>query len=127
MALRFPFFVDGRGCTASAASSEDLFVRDLIEQVLMTSPGERVNRPDFGSGLLGMVFSPGGDVLQAALQASVHATLQRWLADLVQVQAVQVEVEESTVQVTVQYVVQRTQQQQITRFTSELPGSAGEG
>ena len=120
MALRFPFHMGSRGSTATADSSEDAYVRDLLEQVLLTTPGERVNRPDFGSGLLGMVFSPGGDVLQAALQASVQATLQRWLADLVMVQAVAVEVEDSTVTITVQYVVQRTQQQQLTRFSTDL-------
>ncbi|MBL8632167.1 MAG: GPW/gp25 family protein [Myxococcales bacterium] len=131
MAMRFPFHIGSRGSTATTDSREDTYVRDLLEQVLLTTPGERVNRPDFGSGLLGMVFSPGGDVLQAALQASVQATLQRWLADLVMVQAVAVEVEDSTVSVTVQYVVQRTQQQQVTRFSTDLASgqqtSAGTG
>ncbi len=120
MAMRFPFHIGSRGSTATTDTSEDAYVRDLLEQVLLTTPGERVNRPDFGSGLLGMVFAPGGDVLQAALQASVQATLQRWLADLVMVQAVAVEVEESTLTVTVQYVVQRTQTQQLTRFSTDL-------
>lgn len=122
MAMRFPFHISSRGCTDTASSTEDAYVRDLLEQVLLTSPGERVNRPDFGSGLLGMVFAPGGEILQAALQANVQATLQRWLADVLVVQAVQVEVEESTVHVTVQYVVQRTQEQQLTRFSSQLSG-----
>ena len=57
MAMRFPFHISSRGCTDTASSSEDAYVRDLLEQVLLTSPGERVNRPDFGSGLLGMVFA----------------------------------------------------------------------
>ena len=118
MAMRFPFHIGSRGCTATADSSEDLYVRDLLEQVLLTSPGERVNRPDFGSGLLGMVFAPGGDVLQAALQANVQAALQRFLSDVV----MRVSVEESAVEVTVQYIVQRTQQQQLSRFSAQLTG-----
>lgn len=122
MAMRFPFHIGSRGCTATADSSEDLYVRDLLEQVLLTSPSERVNRPDFGSGLLGMVFAPGGDVLQAALQANVQAALQRFLSDVVMVQAVRVSVEESAVEVTVQYIVQRTQQQQLSRFSAQLTG-----
>lgn len=124
MAVRFPFHIS-RGVTATSSSSEDAYVRDLLEQVLLTTPGERINRPDFGCGLLGMVFAPGGDVLQAALQANVQAALQRWLADLLVVQAVRVEVEDATVNVTVQYLVQRTQQAQVARFSTALPLSQG--
>lgn len=122
MPMRFPYHSDGRGCTAAAPADDDDYIRDLIEQVLMTSPGERKNRPDFGCGLLAMAFAPGGDALQAALQATVQTALQRWLSDLVQVQDVQVELQEATVQVTVQYVVQRTQQQQIARFEAQQAG-----
>lgn len=130
MAMRFPFHIGSRGSTATTSGNEDAYVRDLLEQVLLTTPGERVNRPDFGSGLLGMVFAPGGEVLQAALQASVQAALQRWLSDAVMVQAVRVSVEDSTVSVTVQYVIQRTQEQQVTQFSTQLSSgqlSSGEG
>lgn len=124
MPMRFPYHADGRGCTAAASVDDDDYIRDLIEQVLMTSPGERKNRPDFGCGLLAMAFSPGGDALQTALQATVQTALQRWLADLVQVQDVLVEFEEATVQVTVQYVVLRTQQQQVARFQTQAGGGS---
>ena len=122
MPMRFPFHADGRGCTAAAAADDDAYIRDLIEQVLMTSPGERPNRPDFGCGLQGMTFASTGDAMQAALQATVQAALQRWLSDVLQVQDVLVEVVESTLQVTVQYIVQRTRQQQIASFQSPQPG-----
>lgn len=118
MAMRFPFQIDGRGCTATAPSSDDGYIRDLMEQVLMTAPGERVNRPEFGCGVLGLVFSPGGDVMAAALRASVQASLQRWLVDLVQIQTVQIEVKDAMVAVTVQYVVLRSQEAQVASFTS---------
>jgi len=62
----FPYHVDGRGLTATTAPDDHL--RDLIEQVLFTAPGERVMRPEFGSGLLGLVFEPGGPELVAATQ-----------------------------------------------------------
>ena len=50
----YPLRVDGRGRTAHTAGDEH--IRDLIEQVLFTSPNERVMRPDFGAGLLALVF-----------------------------------------------------------------------
>lgn len=127
MPMRFPFQIDGRGCTATAASDDDAYIRDLMEQILMTTPGERINRPDFGSGVLGLLFAPGGDVLAQALQTSVQAALQRWLAELVQILAVNIETEESTVEVTVQYVISRTQQPQVARFSTALPQSDAQG
>ncbi len=124
MAMRFPFQISSRGGAATASSDDDAYIRDLLEQVLLTSPGERVNRPDFGSGLLGMVFSPGGDVLEAALQANVQATLQRWLQDLVVIQSVSVDVVDSAAYITIQYIVQRTQQQQVARFSTDQSGAS---
>jgi len=62
----FPYHVDGRGRTAE--TGEDDHIRDLIHQVLFTSPGERVNRPDFGCGVAQLVFQPNSDTLAAATQ-----------------------------------------------------------
>src|SRR6266852_4362067 len=82
--MDFPFHVDQRG--RSATTDADDHVRDLIEQVLFTTPGERVNRPDFGCGLLQLVFMPNSDVLSAATQFLVQGALQRWLSDVIQVE-----------------------------------------
>jgi len=106
MDIDYPFSFDGRGRTA-ATGYED-HVRDLIEQVLFTSPGERVNRPTFGCGLLQLVFAPNSEALAAATQLTVHAALQQWLADLIEVRAVEVESVESTLRVTVTYTLRRT-------------------
>ncbi len=110
----YPFRFDGRGRTA--LTSQDDHIRDLIEQVLFTAPGERVNRPTFGSGLLQLVFEPSSDVLAATAQMAVQAALQQWLAELILVEAVQVESLDATVQVTIRYVVRRTQQRQVAQF-----------
>jgi phage baseplate assembly protein W len=88
----------------------------MIEQVLFTSPGERVNRPTFGCGLNHLVFDPNSDELAAATQYLVHGALQQWLGDLIQVEDVLVENEDSALHVAVQYVVRRTQQREVTRF-----------
>lgn len=115
MNLDYPFHFDGRGRTA--ATDDDDHVRDLIEQVLFTAPGERVNRPTFGSGLLQLVFAPNSDALAAATQMSVQSALQQWLGDLIVVQSVEVGNRDSRLEVTVQYVVRRTQQAQTAQFT----------
>jgi phage baseplate assembly protein W len=118
MATRFPYQIDGRGCSATTGGEDDVYIRDLMEQVLLTAPGERVNRPDFGSGLFAALFESADDVMTAMLQANVQSALQRWLAELVQVQAVDIDVQESAVNVTVQYVVNRTQQPQVASFSA---------
>lgn len=89
MQIQFPYGFDSHGRTA--LTDDATHVREMIEQVLFTSPGERVNRPEFGSGLLQLVFAPNSDTLAAALEASVHASLQRDLGDLVTINNLQVQ------------------------------------
>jgi uncharacterized protein len=114
MNVEHPFQFDPRGHTAEAG--DDAHLRDLIEQVLFTSPGERVNRPTFGSGLLQLVFAPAGDQLATTVQMIVQGSLQQWLGDRIAVEAVEVEAVESTLSVSVQYVNRRSGQRQLAQF-----------
>lgn len=114
MQLDYPYQINGRGRTAVA--EVDPHIRDMIEQVLFTSPGERVNRPDFGCSLLGLVFAPNSAELAAATQFIVQGSLQQWLGDVIAVEGVQVEAFESQLRVAVQYVVKRTGQRQLAEF-----------
>lgn len=115
MQLGFPYRFDALGRTAQ--SSGDAHVRDLIEQVLFTSPGERVNRPTFGTGLAQVLFAPISGELATATQFLVQGALQQWLGDLAKVTAVQIDHSEGTVTVTVQYVVLATEQRLVAEFT----------
>jgi len=112
--LDFPFHIDQ--CGFSAATTDEDHIRDMVEQVLFTAPGERVNRPDFGSGLLRLVFEPNSPELAAALQYSIRASLQRWLGDLLQVQNVDVSVQDSTITIIVQYLIRTTGATQTATF-----------
>lgn len=118
MNLAYPFQIDDRGRTAAAG--DERHVRDLIEQVLFTAPGERVNRPTFGCGLLQLLFAPNSDALAAATQMTVQAALQQWLGELIQAESVQVAASDSTVEVVVSYVLRRTQERQTARFQRGL-------
>jgi phage baseplate assembly protein W len=119
VSIDFPYGIDGRGRTA--VSDGDAHVRDLIEQVLFTAPGERVMAPEFGSGLQQLVFEPGGAELLATTQALVAGALQRWLGDVVQVQDVTVAQDDGVLSVTVTYVVLRTRAQATSTFTRSAP------
>jgi phage baseplate assembly protein W len=114
MNVDYPYHFDSRGRTAE--TDDDDHIRDLIEQVLFTVPGERVNRPTFGSGVMQLVFAPNSDTLAAATQVSVQASLQQWLGSLVQIEQVNVESDDATLQLTVQYVVRRTQERRLVQL-----------
>ncbi len=118
MDIAFSFQIDKRGRTA--ATNLDDHIHQMIEQLLFTTPGERVNRPDFGSGLLQAVFQPNSTAMAAALQFTLQAALQQVLGDLIQLEAVQVDNPESTLKVTVQYLVRGRQQSQTAQFSQEI-------
>ena len=118
MNIDFPFRLDSRKRTASTGDEDH--VRDLIEQLLFTAPGERVNRPTFGSGLPQMIFGPNTPEIAAAVQFLIQGALQQYLADLIQVSSVQVDAVDSTLRVQVEYVLMRTQERLTTQLTAEV-------
>ena len=115
-----PFRLDGRGRVATTESDDH--VRDMIFQVLFTNPGERVNRPDFGCGLLQLVFEPNSDALATATQFLVHGSLQRWLADVIQVDRVEISNDDERLSVDVAYTRLDTGQRRQEVFVSPAGG-----
>jgi phage baseplate assembly protein W len=113
MNVNFPYQFDGRGRTQDPLDS---YVRQLVEQVLFTSPGERVNLPDFGSGLLQLTFAPNSAEMAAATQFTVQAALQKWLSGYIKVQSVVASAVESTLEVTVTYAPLNTGISQVQTF-----------
>jgi phage baseplate assembly protein W len=99
----FPYHFSATGRTAT--TDRDDHIRDLIEQVLFTAPGERVMRPDFGAGLLALVFEPNSTTLAAATQMLVQSSLQLHLSHLIAVQSVEVTNDDSALKVDVRYTV----------------------
>lgn len=118
MQIDFPYHFDGRGRTAS--TSEEDHIEDLIEELLFTAPGERVNRPDFGTGLMQLVFAPNSDELAAATQYLIQGALQQWLGDLIQIEEVRIESQESNLQITIRYLIKRNQERKVSRFPREV-------
>src|SRR4051794_11113951 len=114
MNIAYPLAFDRRGRTASC--DDDAHIRQMIEQLLFTNPGERVNRPDFGSGILQLIFAPNSPELAAVLQFTLQAALQRWLGDLIELQGLEVISQDATLCVDLQYVVRRSGQAQTARF-----------
>ncbi len=114
MDVDFSYHFDSRGRTAT--TDRDDHVRDMIEQLIFTNPGERVNRPDFGSGLLQLVFGPNSPELAATVQFTLQAALQRWLGDLIQVRDLEVTSEDSTLRISLTYALVATGEEATATF-----------
>lgn len=108
--FRFPYQIDPTGRTATADDGQH--IQQLIVSLLSTIPGERVNRPAFGSAAHNLVFAPNSAEESTTVQYLLQSALQQWVGDLVYVEAVVVQGADATLTVTVQYVVRRTQQRQ---------------
>lgn len=120
MNIAYPLQFSPLGRTAESA--DETHVRDLIEQILFTLPGERVMRPDFGSGVAQLVFAPNSVELASAAQMLIQGSLQQWLGDLIAVQGVVVEADEEVLSITVQYAMRRTDQLQVQTFQRAIGG-----
>jgi uncharacterized protein len=114
MNVNFPYQFDGRGRTQEAAIQD--YVTQMVEQVLFTSPGERVNLPDFGSGLLQLPFAPNSVEMAAATQFAVQGALQKWLGSYVKIRSVVASAEEAVLTVTVTYTLLSTDVTQVQTF-----------
>jgi phage baseplate assembly protein W len=114
MDLDYPFAFDGTARTATTGTADH--VRDMIELVLFTMPGERVNRPDFGSGVMQLVFAPNSAELAATTRFLVQGALQRWLGERIDVEAVDVAAEDATLRVTIAYTDRKTRQRTVSTF-----------
>ncbi|MCO6434106.1 GPW/gp25 family protein [Nitrosomonas nitrosa] len=112
--IDYPFHFDHRGRTSQTDSAD--YIRDLIEQVLLTTPGERVMRPDFGSGVMQLVFAATSPEIAATTQFLVQGSLQQWLGDLIIVESVDVQTQNSILFITVRYIERRTQTQGIAQI-----------
>lgn len=115
MNIDYPYHVGPSGGTATTDDADH--VRDMIEQLLFTSPGERVHRPDFGSGLLQAVFSPNAPELATALEYTTRAALQRHLSEVLEVDGLEIRAEDATLRVNVRYRLRSTGEPQSETFT----------
>ena len=124
MDLFFPYQIDGRGRTREARRDEsnDEYIKGLIEQLLFTAPGERVMRPDFGSGLQQLLFAGNSPELASTTQMLVQGALQQWLGNLIVVESVTIEAIDATLHVEVIYTVLRTRTQQQVNLSRSTQG-----
>jgi phage baseplate assembly protein W len=100
----------------TALDADEADVRALIRAILFTMPGERVNRPGFGSAIVGQLFAGNSELLAAAAQATAQASLQRYLGDRIAVESVEVTAIDAVLTVEVAYLLRGTGVRGTARF-----------
>jgi hypothetical protein len=114
MNIAFPLAVGPGGRTAPTPAARH--VNDMIEQLIFTNPGERVNRPNFGGGMYQAVFAPNSLELQATVHLSVLAELQQYLGDLIEIVSLDVEAVDETFTLVIAYRIIQTDEHATARF-----------
>jgi hypothetical protein len=101
--LRFPIAVDPAAGRLAQEPDYPAHVEQLLRQLLLTNPGERVNRPDFGCGLRRMVFAPNTPEGASLLEVTISGAVNRWLASVVVLERVTARATGETLNVTLAY------------------------
>jgi len=111
--IRHPFEIDASLGRVSTEPDFGQHVDQLVRQVLLTSPGERVNRPAFGCGVKRMVFAPNAKVTAGLTRVSIVEALDRWLGSVLTVSEVTVQAVDEILEIRVAYALRARQE---TRF-----------
>jgi uncharacterized protein len=104
-AVAFPFAVDTGAGRLAQEPDYAQHVEQMIKQVLLTSPGERINRPDFGCGIRRMVFAPNVSSADQLLRVMILESLERWLAAVIVVDTVEVSAAAETLNIRLIYAL----------------------
>ncbi len=110
----FPFSVNKAG--SINASGGDDAIRGQIIQVLFTTPGERVNLPEFGCGLFNLVFEGNNTVLAAAMEFTIGQALARWMNEEIMVEGIEVESRDETISIEIAYTQKQNLKKEAVRI-----------
>lgn len=111
----FPYRIGPDGRTATTTRADH--VHDMLTLLFFTRPGERVMRPDFGTGLMQQIFAPNSPEVAATLQLTVQAAIQQWLGDLIELHALEVTSDDAELRITISYAIRETGEQREETFS----------
>lgn len=106
--IKYPINVDGGLGRVAQESQYGRHVDQLVRQVLLTAPGERINRPDFGCGVRRMLFAPNSEAAASLMQVTVMQALEKWLGDIIVADEIQAEARGETLDIKVSYFIRST-------------------
>lgn len=113
--LSFPFRIAYNGRSAQVPSLE-AHVRDELIQLILTNPGERAFLPEFGGGVRRLVFENASETIAGVTKARITQAISRWLGHRVTLEDLQVTIDNSTLEVQIQYRISGTKDSRIMKF-----------
>ena len=113
--LSFPFRIGRDGRTARVPNPAD-HIREEIIQLVLTNPGERLVLPEFGGGIRRLVFENSDDVMVGMTRALLTRAISRYLGHRVTLEALDVVVENETVEVSIGYRMAGTEESRVLTF-----------
>ncbi len=108
--ISYPLAIDQGLGRLAEQPAYDAHVEQMIMQVLLTAPGERINQPQFGCGVRRMLFAPNSDASASLAQVSVHQALDQWLGSAIKVDNVTVTAVDTTLTISISYILLARQQ-----------------
>jgi phage baseplate assembly protein W len=111
--FRFPPVLEGQIGRFRRETDYEAYMAQLIRQVLLTAPGERVNRPDFGAGLRRALFAPSSPATATLIKATIFQALTTWLDSVIDVDEVETGFDDGRLDVTVVYTIKARGDQQV--------------
>ena len=107
---RYPIAIDASLGRLQEETDYAEHVEQLMRQVLFTSPGERINRPDFGCGLKRLIFAPNSEVSASLAQVAIFEALRRWLDPVISLNDVKVKAINETLEIRIVYTLKARQE-----------------
>ena len=106
--IAYPIAIDQGLGTLLEETDYSTHVRQMMLQVLFTNPGERIDRPEFGCGLRRMIFAPNSIASANLLKVLITQSLNKYLGTLITLQTVDVQAVDSTLSVSISYILKAT-------------------
>ncbi len=106
-ALSFPLAVDVGLARLRQESDPDRYLEQLIRQVILTAPGERIRRPEFGAGVYRQVFALNSTAGAVLAETTVYQALDTWLGTLIKLEKVEATARAEVLEIAIIYVVRQ--------------------
>jgi len=108
--IQYPLGIDQGLGRLSEVGDYEKHAKHLIIQTLLTNPGERINRPDFGCGVKQMVFAPNSQITANLAKITIQQALNQWLGSVIVTHEVRVNALEEKLEINIAYTIKAIQQ-----------------
>jgi len=119
--IHYPIQIDAGLGTLAEENRYVAHITQLMRQVLLTNPGERINRPDFGCGVKQMLFAPNNEIAESLGKLTIVQALEHWLGSVIEVEHVELSSNEEKLEIHIHYTITALQTRKNLNLEISLP------